>query len=96
MVTARRDFDDRSAGENTGSLKINADLTRRTREAGIMTSQVAEQALAARLEQQTRASLAKSASADIEACNAYVETHGLFADKIREHERGSAAASDNA
>jgi post-segregation antitoxin (ccd killing protein) len=87
MALAQRDFYDRSAGKKTVSLTINADLTRRVREAGINASQVAEEALAARLEQQVRESLARAAAADIEACNAYVEAHGLFADLMREHER---------
>lgn len=87
MGIARRDFYDRSAGKKTVSLTINSDLTRRAREAGINASQVAEEALAVRLEQQMRESLAKAAAADIETYNVYVETHGLFADMVREHER---------
>lgn len=55
------------------------------KEAGINASQVAEEALAERLEQVTRSALTEAAQADIEASNAYIEEHGLFADMIREH-----------
>ena len=86
MIARRREFYDRSAGKKTVSLTINSDLTRRIKEAGINASQVAEEALAARLEQQMCEELAKSARADIEAYNAYIEQHGLFADMMRHEE----------
>jgi antitoxin CcdA len=85
VIRGRPAFYDRSAGKKTVSLTINSDLNRRVKEAGINASQVAEEALAARLEQVSRETLAKAARADIEAYNAYVAEHGLFADLVREH-----------
>jgi post-segregation antitoxin (ccd killing protein) len=67
MITGRAEFYDRSAGKKTVRLTINSDLARRVREVGINASQVAEEALAARLEQQIREDLALAARADIEA-----------------------------
>ena len=88
MITNRSAFYDQSASKKTVSLTINSDLNRRVKEAGINASQVAEDALAERLEQVTREALAKAAQADIEAYNAYVSEHGLFADTVRDHEQG--------
>ncbi len=86
MTLERMAFYDRSAGKRTVSLTINSDLNRRLKAAGINASQVAEEALAARLEQVSRENLAKAARADIESYNAYIEEHGLFADTVRDHE----------
>jgi antitoxin CcdA len=90
MIARRAEFYDRSAGKKTVSLTINADLARRIKDAGINASQVAEEALAARLEQQMRKDLANSAGADIEAYNDYIEANGLFADMVRARERSGA------
>jgi antitoxin CcdA len=88
MINGRASFYDRSAGKKTVSLTINSDLNRRVKEAGINASQVAEEALAARLEQVSREAIAKAARADIETYNAFIDEHGLFADMVREHEQG--------
>ena len=90
MIPGRVAFYDRSAGKKTVSLTINSDLNRRVKEAGINASQVAEEALAERLERVSREKLAKAAGADIEAYNAYIADHGVFADLVREHEEGEA------
>jgi antitoxin CcdA len=87
MQIGRVGFYDQSAGKKTVSLTINADLNRKIKENGINASQVAEEALAARLEQVSREKLAKAAQLDIEAYNAFIGEHGLFADMIREHEQ---------
>ena len=87
MPRSRAALYDRSAGKKTVSLTINADLTRRAEEAGINASQIAEEALAARLEQVVRDALAEGARADIAAYNAYIDEYGLFADAVRAHEQ---------
>jgi antitoxin CcdA len=88
METSRMAFYDRTAGKKTVSLTINSDLNRRLKAAGINASQVAEEALAMRLEQVEREVLAKAARADIESYNAYIAEHGLFADMLRDQEQG--------
>ena len=88
MIPVRAALYDRSASKKTVSLTINSDLNRRVKEAGINASQVAEEALAERLKQVTQVALLEAARADIEASNAYIEQHGLFADTVREHEQG--------
>ena len=88
MIPERAALYDRSASKKTVSLTINSDLNRRVKEAGINASQVAEEALAERLKQVTRAALLEAARADIEDYNAFIEEHGLFADAVREHYEG--------
>jgi antitoxin CcdA len=85
MIPVRATLYDRSASKKTVSLTINSDLNRRVKEAGINASQVAEEALAERLKQVTRTALLEAARADIDAYNAFIEEHGLFADVVREH-----------
>ena len=90
MALERMAFYDRSAGKRTVSLTINSDLNRRLKAAGINASQVAEEALATRLEQFSREKISKAAHADIEAYNAYIEKHGLFVDTVRDHDSDAA------
>jgi antitoxin CcdA len=68
------------------SLTINSDLERRARGAKINLSQVAEQAIATKLEELTKASLEAAARADLLAYNDFIEKNGLFADHLREYE----------
>ena len=76
---------DPAARKRTVSLTLNADLHAKAKGAGINLSKVAEEALAQALTQH----LAEQARADIvqdlKALNAFVETHGSFAEMVREH-----------
>ncbi|HLG87249.1 MAG TPA: type II toxin-antitoxin system CcdA family antitoxin [Alphaproteobacteria bacterium] len=91
MIRARAAFYDRTAGKKTVSLTINSDLTRRVKQAGINASQIAEEALAAELERIGREEMAKAAQAEIEAYNAYIDRHGLFADAVRAHQESESS-----
>jgi len=73
------------------SLTINSDLFARVKALGINASRVAEAALAAELEKARREQLLAEVSADTEAVDRYVATHGSFADMAREHYSGGNA-----
>ena len=76
---------DPGARKRTVSLTLNADLCAKAERAGINLSKVAEeavaQALAERLAEQVKADIRR----DPGALNAFVETHGSFAEMVREH-----------
>ena len=73
------------ASKQTVSLTINSDLYAQAKRLGINASQVAEDALAREVEQR-RAELVKAEiKQDLEACDAYSEKHGSFAELVREH-----------
>jgi post-segregation antitoxin (ccd killing protein) len=76
---------DPGARKRTVSLTLNADLCAKAEGAGINLSKVAEeavaQALAERLAEQVKADIRR----DLGALNAFVETHGSFAEMVREH-----------
>lgn len=76
---------DAGARKRTVSLTLNSDLYAKAKGAGINLSKVAEEALAhalaERLAEQVRADIRQ----DLGALNAFVETHGSFAEMVREH-----------
>ena len=76
---------DPGARKRTVSLTLNADLYAKAKGAGINLSKVAEeavaQALAERLAEQVKGEIRR----DLGALNAFVETHGSFAEMVREH-----------
>jgi antitoxin CcdA len=86
MDSRQHGYFDVSARKKTVSLTINADLERRARAAKINLSQVAEQAVATKLEEVTRAALEAGAREDLLAYNAFVREHGVFADHVRQYE----------
>ena len=77
---------DTTARKKTVSVTINSDLERRAKAAKINLSQVAEQAVAIKLEEVTRASLEAGARSDLLAYNEFLQEHGLFADHVRRQE----------
>jgi antitoxin CcdA len=89
MDQRRAGYFDTAARKKTVSLTINSDLERRARAAKINLSQVAEQAVAMKLEELTKASLEAAAHADLSAYNEFIEKHGLFADHVREYEQAA-------
>jgi post-segregation antitoxin (ccd killing protein) len=74
-----------SAPKRTVSLTLNSDLYANAKSAGINISKVAEDALAVAYVDQRRAKLAAEIQADIKAAENYAESHGAFADFVREH-----------
>jgi post-segregation antitoxin (ccd killing protein) len=76
---------DSSAPKRTVSLTLNSDLYANAKNAGINISKVAEDALAVAYVDQRRAKLAAEIQADINAAENYAESHGAFADFVREH-----------
>jgi antitoxin CcdA len=89
MDQRRAGYFDTAARKKTVSLTINSDLEQRARAAKINLSQVAEQAVAMKLEEITKVALEAAARMDLLAYNEFIEKHGLFADHLREYE-GSA------
>jgi post-segregation antitoxin (ccd killing protein) len=75
------------APKQTVSLTINSDLFARVKSLGINASRVAEEALAQELERQRRTAILAEVEADVQAVDAYIATHGHFAEQIREHAR---------
>jgi post-segregation antitoxin (ccd killing protein) len=65
------------------SITMNSDLDRCAKAAKINISQVAEEAVAEKLKEITRAELEAGALLDILAYNAFVEEHGVFAEHVR-------------
>jgi antitoxin CcdA len=76
---------ERSAPKRTVSLTLNSDLYANAKSAGINISKVAEDALAVAYIDQRRAKLAAEIQQDIAAAENYAESHGSFADFVREH-----------
>lgn len=82
------------APKQTVSLTINSDLFARVKSLGINASRVAEEALAQELERQRRIVILAEVEADVRAADAYVATHGHFAEQIRAHTAGRDGAKD--
>jgi post-segregation antitoxin (ccd killing protein) len=76
---------DGSAPKRTVSLTLNSDLYANARSAGINISKVAEDALAVAYIDQRRAKLTAEIQKDIAAAESYAQSHGSFADFVREH-----------
>jgi post-segregation antitoxin (ccd killing protein) len=76
---------DAGARKRTVSLTLNSDLYAKAKGAGINLSKVAEealaQALARHLAERARADICQ----DLGALKAFVESHGSFAEMVREH-----------
>jgi antitoxin CcdA len=82
------------APKQTVSLTINSDLFARVKAQGINASRVAEEALARELDRYRREAITADVRADIAAANAYVATHGSYADLAREHYRDTLPETD--
>jgi post-segregation antitoxin (ccd killing protein) len=76
---------DTGARRRTVSLTLNADLYAKAKGAGINVSKVAEAALAQALAQHVAEQVKAEIHQDLAAYSAFVETHGSFADMVREH-----------
>jgi post-segregation antitoxin (ccd killing protein) len=76
---------DAGARKRTVSLTLNADLYAKAKDAGINLSKIAEEALAEALTRRLAEQAKADISRDLEAFNAFVETHGSFAEMVREH-----------
>ncbi|MDZ7768550.1 MAG: type II toxin-antitoxin system CcdA family antitoxin [Woeseiaceae bacterium] len=76
---------DHNAPKRTVSLTINTDLFAQAKGYRINASRVAEEALAYEVARRKAEALGAEIRQDLEACNAYAEQHGLFADRVREH-----------
>lgn len=76
---------DRNAPKRTVSLTINSDLYAQAKSLGIKASQVAEEALAYEVARRKAEALEAEIRRDLEACNAYAERHGSFAEMVRDH-----------
>lgn len=76
---------DRKAPKRTVSLTINSDLYAQAKGLGIKASRVAEEALAYEVARRKAEALEAEIRRDLEACNAYAERHGSFAEMVREH-----------
>jgi antitoxin CcdA len=74
-----------TAAKQTVSLTINSDLYARAKRLGINASKVAEQALADEVARRMAERVREEIRQDLEACDAYSEKHGSFADMVREH-----------
>ena len=73
------------AAKQTVSLTINSDVYAQAKRLGINASQVAEEALAREVARRRAELLKAEIRKDLEACNAYTEKCGSFADLVREH-----------
>jgi antitoxin CcdA len=76
---------DVGARKRTVSLTLNADLYAKAKGAGINLSKVAEEAVARALAQRVAEQAKADIMQDLKALNAFVETHGSFAEMVREH-----------
>ena len=77
----------RPAAKQTVSVTLDSELYARAKQFGINASRVAEEALAREVERHQAELLKAEIRRDLEACNAYTEKHGLFADLVRDHYR---------
>ena len=73
------------AAKQTVSLTINGELYAQAKALEINTSQVAEQALASEVQRRLAEQIKSEIAQDLAACDAYEETHGSFAEMVREH-----------
>jgi len=76
---------DAGARKRTVSITLNADLYAKAKGAGINLSRVAEKALADAMAQHLAEQVRAEIRQDLGALNAFVETHGSFAEMVREH-----------
>jgi post-segregation antitoxin (ccd killing protein) len=76
---------DAGARKRTFSLTLNADLYAKAKGVGINLSKVAEEALAQALSQRLAEQVRADIRQDLGALDAFVETHGSFAEMVREH-----------
>jgi post-segregation antitoxin (ccd killing protein) len=76
---------DTGARKRSVSLTLNVDLYAKAKGAGINVSKVAEVALAQTLAQHVAEEIRAEIRQDLAAYSAFVETHGSFADMVREH-----------
>ena len=75
----------RNAPKNTVSVTLNSDLYAKSKEFGINTSKVAEEALARAYSEKRAAALTAELQQDLAAAEKYSETHGSFGDFVRSH-----------
>jgi antitoxin CcdA len=75
---------EQAAKKRTISVRLNADLYARAKQAGLNVSQVAEDGLAQALLRRLGESVKAEIRQDLEAYNAYVAEHGSPADLLRE------------
>lgn len=85
MHVLRKPAHNTKAAKQTVSLTINSDLYAQAKRLGINASQIAEDALAREVERHRAELVRAEIRQDLEACDAYTEKHGSFADLVREH-----------